>query len=388
MVNNSRVQVRIRAFSQVRGILFALLICLPSAYALTDRERAGSELKSITAELNQLDRWIDGAEKKQTTLQKELAAHDHRVADNSRALAHTDTQLKESETAINQLHQERRELERQKDAQASRIASHINAAYRLQRQDVVRAFLNDEVPADLDRMLRYHRHFSDARMQAMRTYEATLTALGTNQKSLEEEQAALETRRQQLDARQTDLESSRQERKTLISSLSRDITDKVARQKQLTADRQRLEKLLAELSRRITEQTSTDFRKRKGGLPIPVSGNTIYRFGAPRADGRLRWEGMVYRSNKGTPVHAVHRGTVVFANWLRGFGMLTIIDHGNGFLTLYGYVDDLLKNEGDVVESGEVIAHAGQSGGQTFDGVYFEIRHRGVAIDPRPWLKK
>lgn len=381
---NTRVQVRTRLI----GALLALHCWLPHVQAQTDQERAGSELKSIVAELNQLDRWIDDAERKQAKLQQELAGHDHRVADNSRALAATDTALKKSQVAIERLREERDELERQKSVQASRIAVHVNAAYRLQRQDVARAFLNDEVPADMDRMLRYHRYFSDARAESMRTYQATLAALQENQVSLEEEQAALEARLDELHSRQADLESSRVERSTLIRSLARDMADKLARQKQLTADRQRLERLLAELSRRTREQTNTDFRARKGSLPVPVSGNTVYRFGTPRADGRLRWEGMVYRSNEGSPVYAVHRGTVVFANWLRGFGMLTIIDHGNGFLTLYGYVDQLLKNEGDVVESGEVIAHAGQSGGQTFDGVYFEIRHRGVAIDPRPWLKK
>ena len=253
---------------------------------------------------------------------------------------------------------------------------------------MVRAFLNDEAPADMDRMLHYHRYFSDARMQTMRTYQTTLTAIADNESSLETEQSALRSRRSELEVRQSELESGRAQRSTLIQSLARDMADKLARQKQLAGDRQRLERLLAELSRRARERAGTDFRQRRGALPTPVSGNPVFRFGAPRADGRMRWEGMVYRTDKGTPVHAVHRGTVVFANWLRGFGMLTIIDHGNGFLTLYGYVDELLKNEGDVVESGEVIAHAGQSGGQTFDGVYFEIRHRGIAVDPGTWLKK
>jgi septal ring factor EnvC (AmiA/AmiB activator) len=387
-VAHLRVQVRTQCVGALLALTLSLAQGLPQAIALSDRDRADSELKSIVAELNQLDQWIDDAERRHAGLQKDLANHDHRVADNSRALAAADKALVASEASIDKLRLERRELERQRDAQATRIASHVNAAYRLQRQDVFRAFLNNEVPADIDRMLRYHRYFSDARMQTMRAFQATLTALDGNQQNLEVEQQALVMRREELHANQTTLESSRSERSTLIQTLAKDMADKLARQKQLTADRKRLEKLLTELSRRVREQSSTEFARRKGGLPTPVSGNTVYRYGAPRADGRLRWEGMVYRSNRGAPVYAVHRGTVVFANWLRGFGMLTIIDHGNGFLTLYGYVDDLLKTEGDVVESGEVIAHAGQSGGQVFDGVYFEIRHRGVAIDPRPWLKK
>ncbi len=97
---------------------------------------------------------------------------------------------------------------------------------------------------------------------------------------------------------------------------------------------------------------------------------------------------MVYRTEASAPVHAVHRGRVVFADWLRGFGLLTILDHGSGFMTLYGYTDDLTKTVGDWVESGEVIAHAGQSGGQAFDGVYFEIRQNGNTVDPRKWITR
>jgi len=381
--------------ASVRPLLTGLILVFGSlnaaaalAAAASDQEQANQALKVIVNELNQLDRWLNDAERKQASLQKELAGHDQRVAEVSRALASTDKSLREGEQEVARLQSERVKLEQQKEAQASRISRHINAAYRLQRQDVVRAMLNDEAPADMDRMLRYHRYFSDARMESVRAFQTTLHAITDNEERLGVERNSLEKNREELLGKQTDLDSRREERTGLIRQLARDVADKSARQKQLSADRQRLERLLAELARRTTERTNTDFRGRRGSLPLPVSGNPMFKYGSPRADGRLRWEGMVYRAGKGAPVHAVHRGTVVFANWLRGFGMLAIIDHGNGFLTLYGYVDGLNKNEGDAVESGEVIAYAGQSGGQPFDGVYFEIRHKGIAIDPRPWLRK
>jgi murein hydrolase activator len=381
--------------ARVRRLLSGLILGLGSlspaivlAAPASDQEQANQALKVIVNELNQLDRWLNDAERKQAGLQKDLAGHDQRVAEVSRALASTDKSLREGEQEVARLQSERDKLERQKEAQASRISLHINAAYRLQRQDVVRAMLNDEAPADMDRMLRYHRYFSDARMESVRAFQSTLHAIAENEERLGVERSALEKNREELLGKQTDLDSRREERTGLIRQLAREVADKSARQKQLSADRQRLERLLAELARRSTERTNTDFRGRRGSLPLPVAGSPVFRYGAPRADGRLRWEGMVYRAGKSAPVHAVHRGTIVFANWLRGFGMLAIIDHGNGFLTLYGYVDGLNKNEGDAVESGEVIAYAGQSGGQPFDGVYFEIRHKGIAIDPRPWLRK
>jgi septal ring factor EnvC (AmiA/AmiB activator) len=127
---------------------------------------------------------------------------------------------------------------------------------------------------------------------------------------------------------------------------------------------------------------------RKGNLPWPLRGRVTNAFGQSRADGRLTWHGMLIAADEGTEVKAVFRGRVVFANWLRGFGLLTIIDHGGGYMSLYGHADVLLKTVGDWTESGEVIARAGKSGGQQLSGLYFEVRQKGVARDPIAWLQR
>jgi septal ring factor EnvC (AmiA/AmiB activator) len=123
-------------------------------------------------------------------------------------------------------------------------------------------------------------------------------------------------------------------------------------------------------------------------LPGPVSGSLLHTFGAPRADGQLKWQGIEIAAAEGATVTAVHRGRVAFADWLRGFGLLTIVDHGNGFMSLYAHADVLYKQVGDQVEGGEAIATAGKSGGQTEPGLYFEIRAKGAPVDPVPWLAK
>ena len=173
--------------ASVRSLLTGVFLGLGSlgtATALSapanDQEQANQALKGILGELNQLDRWLNDAERKQAGLQKELAGHDQRVADVSRALASTDKSLRDGAQEVARLQSERSELDRQKEAQASRISRHINAAYRLQRQDVVRAMLNDEAPSDMDRMLRYHRYFSDARMESVRAFQTTLHAITQN----------------------------------------------------------------------------------------------------------------------------------------------------------------------------------------------------------------
>ena len=154
----------------------------------------------------------------------------------------------------------------------------------------------------------------------------------------------------------------------------------------LHTDRNRLEALLAELRRRATELDGSQFASRKGSLPWPVHGTVRSRFGQTRADGRLVWHGIVLAADEGTPVTSIFRGRVVFADWLRGFGLLTIIDHGSGYMTLYGQADVLSKTVGEWVESGEIIARAGRSGGKTISGLYFEVRQQGMARDPLRWL--
>ena len=164
--------------------------------------------------------------------------------------------------------------------------------------------------------------------------------------------------------------------------------DKTSERKRLEADRSRLEQLFAELSRRATELDGSAFVARKGRLPWPLRGRVTNAFGQSRADGRLTWHGTLIAADEGTEVKAVFRGRVVFANWLRGFGLLTIVDHGGGYMTLYGHADVLLKTVGDWTEGGEVIARAGKSGGQQISGLYFEVRQKGAARDPIAWLAK
>ena len=132
----------------------------------------------------------------------------------------------------------------------------------------------------------------------------------------------------------------------------------------------------------------TDFREARGALPMPVAGRVRHAYGARRADGRLRWHGIDIDAPHGAPVTAVFRGRVVFADWLRGFGFLTVVDHGSDYMTLYGHVDVLHKKADDWVESGELIASAGNSGGMPEPGLYFEVRHKGQPKDPITWINR
>ena len=237
-------------------------------------------------------------------------------------------------------------------------------------------------------MLRYHGYFSNARASSLKAYQATLAELEENREALSAQATRQEETHAKLLARQQDLLAQRDQRKGLIAELDAEREDKAVARKRLQADRERLEQLLAELNRRATTLDGSAFLAGKGSLPWPLQGPIRSTFGRPRADGRLVWHGMVVSAEEGTPIKAVFRGRVIFADWLRGFGLLTIIDHGSGFMTLYGHADSLTKVVGDWVEAGELIARAGRSGGQSKSGLYFEIRQKGTARDPLGWLAK
>ena len=362
---------------------------LPLAAAeLSDPEQTRKALDKVVERLNALDRWITDAEKQRLRWEKDVQEKDQEVADVARTVEDTVVALKQIETELTRLTTRQHALEKQRSEQAQRIGEHLAASYRMSGQDFLKLLLNQESPDTFERIARYHRYFTQARLEALDVYRQTLDELADNRFQLETRLAEAQTRRGELSEHQLALVHERESRKGLINELDREMEGKSSERKRLEADRSRLEQLFAELQRRATDLDGSAFVARKGGLPWPLKGRVTNAFGQSRADGRLTWHGMLIAAQEGTAVQAVFRGRVVFANWLRGFGLLTIIDHGGGFMTLYGHADVLLKTVGDWTESGETIARAGKSGGQQMSGLYFEVRQKGVARDPIGWLQR
>lgn len=365
----------------------AVLVALPlPAAELDDPAQAKKALDQVLERLNALDRWLDDAGRQRLRWVKEVKEKDQEVAAVAAKVERAAEALRGIEGELDTLGREQEALEARRAEQAQRIGEHLAASYRISGQDFVKLLLNQESPDTFGRISRYHRYFTEARLEALDAYRTTLDQLADNRFQLETRRDEARARREELGTQQLALVRERESRKTLLAELDEEMEDKSGERKRLEADRTRLEQLLAELSRRTTELDGTAFANRKGALPWPVSGRVTGAFGQPRADGRLTWHGMQIAAEEGTPVKAVFRGRVVFANWLRGFGLLTIIDHGGGYMTLYGHADVLLKTAGDWTESGEVIARAGKSGGQKTSGLYFEVRQKGVARDPIGWL--
>jgi septal ring factor EnvC (AmiA/AmiB activator) len=209
----------------------------------------------------------------------------------------------------------------------------------------------------------------------------------------QQKQLLLATRQKIVDERRS-LTSEKKQRKQLLARLSKDIAGKEQQLAQFKEDELRLEKLLSDI-RRVVKQMAppmpvkqTLFSEMRGRLPWPATGTLLAGFGSSYKGGRLRRQGVVIGAEEGETVSAVASGRVVFADWLRGFGLMLIIDHGKGYMSLYGHNQNLLKNTGDWVEAGEAIASVGSSGGKARSGLYFEIRDQGKAVNPVQWLAR
>ncbi|TNF86742.1 MAG: hypothetical protein EP301_08090 [Gammaproteobacteria bacterium] len=371
-----------------RCVAFAAIFLMAPPSSSSERADAQRELEDVVGKLNALDVWLDEAEERRVRWMGEVKTKDREVASVSEAVDEATAALAVVIRSLDKLEAEQSALQTKREQQATKIGEHLAAAYRLDGRDFVQLLLNQESPDSFDRMIRYHQYFSAARLSALQEYQETLEALAANRLALVERAAEQEARATELAERQAKLIEERDQRRLLIAQLDAEAEDKAAQRQRLDTDRDRLESLLDELSRRAMELDGSAFVARKGTLPWPLKGPLRSSFGRPRADGRMVWHGMLVAAEEGSPVKAVFRGRVIFADWLRGFGLLAIINHGDGYMTLYGHADSLTKGVGDWVEAGEIIARAGRSGGQRASGLYFEVREDGVPRDPLGWLAK
>ena len=362
-----------------------LVVSINAAAAADEGRQAKAQLESVLAELNDLESWLSDAERRRLRWLKDVQDRDRSVAKLSAAARAGESALANIQDKLAALRTEQQRLNAQREEEVRRLANHLAAAYRLSGEQFVKLLFNQQSAATLERILVYHRFVADARAQALEGFRQLALDIERNGQALKTQQAAERRDLESLRTRRQALRSERQARSALIAALDQEFEDKENRRSRLQADRQRLQTLIDQIERRTIPGVGR-FTARKGSLAWPVRGELAGRFGQPRADGDMAWQGLLLNAPTGTEVAAVHGGRVVFADWLRGFGHMAIIDHGDGYMTLYGHADQLTKKVDDLVETGEVIARAGQSGGATASGIYFELRHKGQAVDPWQWL--
>lgn len=317
--------------------------------------------------------------------------------------------------------------------QQQQLAQLLNQQYLNGRDDTAKLLMNGQDPNQLTRNLQYYAYLAQARSALIARLQAGLARLDNLAQAQQQKQAQLDSIRQQRLAQRQQLEVQRQEKRRVIDQLGAQIqsqrkeiatlernekhltqlvealakaaakraaAEKAAAEKAAAARKNRhkaapkrgqeaireMPRSGAETSMPETAITGTSFGRLKGRLMLPVDGELVHRFGTPRERGGSLWKGLFFKARAGQPVHAVAAGRVVFADWLRGFGNLIIVDHGNGYMSLYSNNETLYKQVGDAVRAGETIAAVGNSGGDPDAGLYFELRYQSRAFDPMSWM--
>ena len=355
---------------------------------VSEGAEAEQALDEIVGQLNALEQWFTEAEKQTASIEQQIKSQDQAIGKLAEERRASEASLALTRTSVAQLKQEQNRLRGDITTQRAAIIAHLQAASRLSGDDFVKQLLGQNSNADADRLTRYHGYFSQQRIADMERFQEKLSQLADTEQRLDLQLRKQTEQSQTLAEQSRALKNQRSERSKAIQALADQRKNKADQQAALLADSERLRKLINELRSQSTALDGKAFARAKGNLPRPLAGKVRHQFGKTRVGTNLQWRGIDIAGEIGATVTAVFRGQVVFSDWLRGFGLITIVDHGDGFMSLYGHADTLLKNPGDWVEGGEAVARAGNSGGSYEPGIYFELRHKGAVENPASWLAK
>jgi septal ring factor EnvC (AmiA/AmiB activator) len=357
-----------------------------SASEETDVE---NELSALRETLKNIETTWRASRTALTETELALSKADAAVSRQVTELRRTQQREAETQTQIDLLTGHKSELTRQRDEELLQVKQHIRAAARMGATSPLKVMLNQEDPNSVARVARYFGYFAEARLESTRALEATLAELADSEVQLQEETKALAAQRELARVQRDGLQEKRSDARAIVARYTAEFDSIDTRLSQLRANEQDLIDLLESLRASIFDigqpNEVVPFASRKGQLALPLEGPLIKRFGELRPEGRVKWTGVLIEAELGTPVKAIHYGRVVFADWLRGFGLLMIISHDNGYMSLYGHNQVLLVEPGEWVNPGQIIGETGTSGGQPLPTTYFEIRAAGQPIDPMLW---
>ncbi|WP_246058248.1 murein hydrolase activator EnvC family protein [Litorilituus lipolyticus] len=371
--------------------LFLVNVPVFAAEKIDANEKAQQEnkakLENVQKAIAKQESNIFDTNKKRSTLEKELKRDDMAIAKVARAINNIEKQLSERQQQINVLAKQKQQLEQEKLKQETLLAKQLRSAYTTGQHDYLKLLLNQEQSEKIQRTVSYYHYLNKARIEEIENYQATIAQLLQVSTEHQEQIDQLEQLKIHQNQQAQLLKSTKAKRSKTLANLSKQLLSSQQQLAKLKSEENNLNAALQKLSELIQAEINlTGLSKLKRKLSWPVKGRMLHRFGS-RKQGYLTWKGMLISAPIGRQVHSIHNGTILFSDWLKGYGLLTVIDHGNGYMSLYAHNQTLLKSVGDRVETGEPIALVGQSGGQEQSGLYFEIRHRGKAVNPKLWCK-
>ncbi len=373
-------------------LVFALL--------LTDvvwGEERGPELRKqltgVEQALGRLETAMQTTRAQYGKLHGELAQTEKRIGDLANDLETLEKQLAVRQRGLQELQLSEKLQQEKLQHQRAELAGQVRTVYMIGRQDYLKILLNQEKPDVVGRVISYYDYFNRAYSRQIAATRDTLERLQTLETNIRQEQQEITALQQQLGDQKIRLESSLDERQGILRDLSKEWENQQIQITMLEEDKSHLQSLLRTVDEAFAQVASPPllsepFPKRRGKLGYPVTGAILNSYGASRGLGSLRWQGVLIGAKPGDPVQAIADGRVVFADWLRNYGQLLIVEHDQHYMTLYGQNRRLHKKTGDWVRMGEVIASVGDSGGQPQAALYFEIRHNGDPLNPMEWLSR
>lgn len=399
MTNRKGRLITILSFAIIRSKNYFRLVpvVLSGLIALSLSFHAAAD-KSQQAELNQLKRSISSLEKElqnqrqeKDDIQQQLELVERQSAKINRKIRLLRKKIADNQKQLENLVHRQQQLEKRIMDQRSAIAEQIRAAYKTGSEEPVKLLLNQENPQRIARIFKYYEYLLEARSQKIQQFKITIDKLEKTIAEINDIKINLANSQKEL---QTDLKAllkTTKKRQQTLNSIESQLLTGEQQLSNLQRQRKELERLIDRVQRAAEKVAPAkdypSFAASKGKLIWPVKGRLKHSFKSKRGN-YLRWEGWLINTQAGTVVQAVHHGRVVFSNYLRGFGLLVIVDHGDGFMSLYAHNQELLRETGDWVQSGEIVSRAGNTGGLNKPALYFEIREKGVPVNPKIWLSK
>ena len=369
------------------GVFVSLIL---NSIAVAD-DSSQAELGRLKQTITDLEKTLATSSEKQSGIEIELVQVEITVSKINADMRLIRQEIESAKKKITEKNSERISIENRITQQNGAIIEQIRAAHKLGDQEPIKLLLNQEDPKAISRMFKYYDYFLEARGEKIEEYLGDVKALTKVIEEINKNKLELVVSKKSLSLQQENLSVKVAKRTLSLDKMQLTMSDDKKRLRGLQKQRGQLEQLLNAVQEAVADlilpSPSQSFVSRKGKLRWPLNGRIAHRFGSAR-NGPIKWQGWLINANSGTEVKSVHQGRVVFSNYLRGFGLLLIIEHGNGYMTLYGHNQELLKDTGDSVQTNEVVARSGNTGGLDKSALYFEIRSQGKPANPKKWMAK
>jgi septal ring factor EnvC (AmiA/AmiB activator) len=371
--------------------VLALSLIVPLDYVSAADDKQQARLEKLDSSISKLEKKLRSRDKQKDSLQNELKKVEVEASQLKGNLRKLGKEIRTVVAELSTLKRQETDLQARIVQQADVIAEQIAAAHKLGDQEPIKLLLNQEDPQQIARVFKYYDYFLQARSEKIASYMNDVKSLSEVIARISSQQLALKRSQSDLKKGQEKLRGRVAKRSVTLKQLDASLVSDKKKLGSLQRERSELEEILSAVEEAVADMTLPSnykpFLSRKGKLSWPLKGRVAHSYGSQRS-GELRWEGWLISASAGTAVNAVHNGRIVFSNYLRGFGLLAIVDHGDGYMTLYAHNQELLKDTGDWVQSNELVARAGNTGGLNKPALYFEIRSQGKPADPKVWLEK